>query len=217
MSVLSELWKKLARSRKYRESFAASVAKRIIPLQIRVLRRRRQWSQETLAERSSLTQGVISRAEDPDYGNLTVNTLIRIGAGFDCVYLGRFIPFSVLGRWYVALENETALRVPSFDDDIGIVGSGEAAQAHSTVGALLNPSRTRNQGGLFLVTEPNPPIQEIQRHSQYRNTRDEDLGGTYGRRRKQARSESRSRIGRTITSEPSQGIASGASPIAAAS
>ena len=119
MNGLSSLWEKLTRSKKYRESFVASVVKRMIPLQIRVLRKQRDWSQAQLATESKLTQGVISRAEDPDYGNLTVNTLVRIASGFDCAFVGRFVPFSELCRWYSMLEHENALRVPSFDDDAG--------------------------------------------------------------------------------------------------
>ncbi len=117
MSALYSLWEKLSRSRKYRESFAASVVKRMIPLQIRVLRKQRDWPQARLATESKLTQGVISRAEDPDYGNLTINTLVRIGSGFDCAFVGRFVPFSELARWYSNLADERTLEVPSFSDD----------------------------------------------------------------------------------------------------
>jgi transcriptional regulator with XRE-family HTH domain len=119
VSTLYDLRAKLTRSRKYRESFVASLAKRIIPLQIRVLRKQRDWSQAELAKESALTQGVISRAEDPDYGNLTVNTLVKIAAGFDCVFVGRFISFSELGRWYTTLSDERTLEVPSFSEDLG--------------------------------------------------------------------------------------------------
>jgi transcriptional regulator with XRE-family HTH domain len=83
-----------------------------------VLRTQRDWPQSKLAEKSGLTQGVISRAEDPEYGNLTVNTLVRIAGGFDCAFVGRFVPFSDLARWYEDLENEEALEVPSFDEEI---------------------------------------------------------------------------------------------------
>ena len=117
MNVLSNLWQKLNCSKRYRESFPAAVVKRMLPLQIRVLRKQRGWSQAQLAQESKLTQGVISRAEDPDYGNLTVNTLVRIGAGFDCAFVGRFVPFSELAKWYVDTSDEKMLEVPSFADD----------------------------------------------------------------------------------------------------
>jgi transcriptional regulator with XRE-family HTH domain len=98
----------------------------MVPLQIRVLRRQRDWSQSQLAKESKVTQGVISRAEDPNYGNLTVNTLVRIAAGFDCAYVGRFVPFSELGKWYTALTSESALEVPSFAADVGFIERKEA-------------------------------------------------------------------------------------------
>jgi transcriptional regulator with XRE-family HTH domain len=121
MSGLFNLQKKLDRSKPYRESWAASVVKRLIPVQLRVLRKQREWSQARLAQESKVTQGVISRAEDPDYGNLTMNTLVRLAAGFDCAFIGRFVPFSELGRWYANLEDEKALEVDSFGRDTGFI------------------------------------------------------------------------------------------------
>jgi transcriptional regulator with XRE-family HTH domain len=119
MNALSNLREKLNRSKRYRESFPAAVVKRMLPLQVRVLRRQRGWSQAQLAKESNLTQGVISRAEDPDYGNLTVNTLVRLAAGFDCAFIGRFVPFSELGKWYTNVTDEKLLEVPSFAQDQG--------------------------------------------------------------------------------------------------
>jgi transcriptional regulator with XRE-family HTH domain len=121
MNTLSNLWTKLSRSKRYRDAFTASVAKRMIPLQIRVLMKQRGWSQARLAKESNLTQGVISRAQDPEYGNLTVNTLVKIAGGFDCAYVGRFVPFSELAVWYTALGHEASLQVPSFAEDYGFM------------------------------------------------------------------------------------------------
>jgi transcriptional regulator with XRE-family HTH domain len=139
VNALSNLWEKLNRSKGYREAFPASVVKRMLPLQIRVLRKQREWSQAELAKESKITQGVISRAEDPEYGNLTINTLIRIAAGFDCALVARFVPFSELGRWYVGIAGENDLEVPSFIDDWGFVealpqlGAGAATISQWTV------------------------------------------------------------------------------------
>lgn len=119
MNALSNLREKLGQSKRYRESWTASVVKRMLPLQIRVLRRQREWSQADLAKESELTQGVISRAEDPNYGNLSINTLIRIAGGFDCAFIGRFVPFGELGRWYTTIADDKALEVPSFPQDRG--------------------------------------------------------------------------------------------------
>ncbi|MGO9261967.1 MAG: helix-turn-helix domain-containing protein [Bryobacteraceae bacterium] len=133
--LLSKLHEKLANKR-YRESFVASVAKRMIPAQIRRIRKQRDMTQATLAKASNLTQGVISRAEDSDYGNLTVNTLIRVAGGFDCAFVGRFVPFSELARWYVLLDNENCLEVPCFADDTGFTVGKPPTQELLTAGAI---------------------------------------------------------------------------------
>jgi transcriptional regulator with XRE-family HTH domain len=120
LSTLSKLHAKLASGRRYREAFVSSQLKRGIPFQVRALRKQRDWSQERLAQEANLTQGVISRAEDPDYGNLTLNTLLRIAAGFDVAFAGKFVPFSELGRWFLN-QSETTVQVPSFDDDVTFI------------------------------------------------------------------------------------------------
>jgi transcriptional regulator with XRE-family HTH domain len=134
VSVFSSLWGKL-RDKAYREAFVVSQLKRGLPMQIRVMLKDRGWNQGDLAERSGLKQGVISRAADPDYGNLTINTILRIASGFDVAYVGRFVPFSDLARWYADLS-EPALSVPGFSDDNGLVelkqSDATAAQQHSS-------------------------------------------------------------------------------------
>jgi len=124
--TISELWRKLS-NRKYRAAFARTQFKRLVPLQIQTLRKQRGWSQEELAEKANLTQGVISRAEDQDYGNLTVNTILSVAEGLDVAFVGRFVPFSELDRWYVKLSKET-MRVPSFDEESEAMIAGQGQQ-----------------------------------------------------------------------------------------
>jgi transcriptional regulator with XRE-family HTH domain len=124
---------KLASGKQYREAFVSSQLKRGIPFQVRALRKQRDWSQERLAQEATLTQGVISRAEDPDYGNLTLNTLLRIAAGFDVAFVGKFVPFSELGRWFLN-QSETTVQVPSFDDDVGFIERKEAQSVVQNLG-----------------------------------------------------------------------------------
>jgi transcriptional regulator with XRE-family HTH domain len=138
------LWQKLNRSKRYRESFPAAVVKRMLPLQIRVLRKQRGWSQAQLAQESKLTQGVISRAEDPDYGNLTINTLVRIAAGFDCAFIGRFVPFSELAKWYTSVTDEKTLEVPSFADDWRITDTLQSLTARHA-GPSQWPAQWQNE------------------------------------------------------------------------
>lgn len=116
MNIASTLWNRLAASKKYREEFVVSQVKQGIPFQIHAMRKDAGISQKELAEKSHLTQGVVSRAEDPDYGNLTLNTIVRISAGFDVAFIGNFVPFSKLVQWYEELS-ESAVRVEPFEKE----------------------------------------------------------------------------------------------------
>jgi len=113
----SYLWSKLD-DRDYRRAFLVGQFKRMVPFQIQILRKQRGWSQEQLAEASGLTQGVISRAEDPDYGNLTINTVLRIANGFDVAFIGKFAPYGELEDWFGGLSEK--IYVPSFDEENAI-------------------------------------------------------------------------------------------------
>ncbi len=115
VNTFKNVWNKLS-DRVYRRSFAATQFKRLVPFQIRSLRKNRGWSQGQLAENSRLTQGVISRAEDSDYGNLTINTILRIADGFDVAFIGKFIPYSELDDWFIGLS-EDEVKIPSFEEE----------------------------------------------------------------------------------------------------
>ena len=113
MNTYSDLWQKL-RNKEYRENFAALQLKRGVPFQIRAILKERGWTQEQLAEQANLTQGVVSRAQNPDYGNLTINTISRVAAGFDVAFVGRFVPFSELVDWFENLSEESG-NIETFD------------------------------------------------------------------------------------------------------
>lgn len=103
------LWNKLS-SKKYREAFVAGHLKQGIPFQIRSLLKSKGVKQEELAERSGLTQGAISRAASLTYGNLTLNTIIRIAAGFDIGFIGKFVSFGEMEKWYAELSEDTIVK-----------------------------------------------------------------------------------------------------------
>lgn len=118
MTTTSEhLWKKLAGSKTYREEFVAAQVKRAVPFQISALMGQKGLTQKELAKRAGLTQGVISRAADPGYGNLTLNTIIRVAAGLDVAFIGKFVPFSELVTFFDDLSEEDLANVPSFDEE----------------------------------------------------------------------------------------------------
>ncbi|MDA1313741.1 MAG: helix-turn-helix transcriptional regulator [Acidobacteria bacterium] len=116
MNTFNSIWRKLRRSKRYREEFVADHVKRAVPYQARALMKANKLNQQELAKRSKLSQGVISRAVDPSYGNLTLSTIIRLAAGFDLAYVGRFVPFSELARWYADLPDES-WKIPSFEEE----------------------------------------------------------------------------------------------------
>jgi transcriptional regulator with XRE-family HTH domain len=116
--TFESVWTKLLENgAAYRKAFVGSQVKRLIPFQIHALRKNRRWSQDELAKRCGLTQGVISRAEDPDYGNLTLNTTIAIAGGFDVAFVGKFVPFSELDDFVVGLSEVSSGSIPSFTEE----------------------------------------------------------------------------------------------------
>lgn len=117
MSILSKLWDKLKRSKKYRDAFVASHVKTGLPFQIKALRKERNLAQTDLAKLSGISQASVSRSEDPDYGVFSTNTLLSIAAGLDVAFIARFVPFTELAKWTTDLSNES-LVVPSFDDEV---------------------------------------------------------------------------------------------------
>jgi transcriptional regulator with XRE-family HTH domain len=155
VNTFSEVWSNFGKSKKYREAFAFSLFKRMVPFQIRALRRQRGWSQEQLATTANLTQGVISRAEDPDYGNLTINTIRRIAAGFDVAFVVKFVPFSELDKWFLDLSEKSA-EVPSFaeeDEALAIrpTAGAQAATEDDRVAELVKATVTNKQSKEGLV------------------------------------------------------------------
>lgn len=113
----SVLWGKLAASKEYRDAFASMQVKRAIPAQIRALMHQKEISQQDLADASALTQGVISRAANPNYGNLALNTIIKIAAGLDLAFIGEFVPFSRLCEWTLNWSDDKLGMVPSFENE----------------------------------------------------------------------------------------------------
>jgi transcriptional regulator with XRE-family HTH domain len=127
MTLISRVWLKL-RDKKYREEFVAAQARRAIPFQIRALMRKRQVSQQELAERSGLTQGVISRAANPAYGKLTLNTIIRVAAGLDVAFVGLFVPFSKLVDFYDRMSEERLANVLTFTEEDELIALEDREQ-----------------------------------------------------------------------------------------
>ena len=149
MNTFRDVWNSFAKSKKYREAFTFSLFKRMVPFQIRALRKQREWSQEQLAKSANLTQGVVSRAEDPDYGNLTINTIRRIAAGFDVAFIVKFVPFSELDKWFLDLS-EVSVQVRSFEEEnealaVALHVHAQDSMGDELVSDLVKATLTREQ------------------------------------------------------------------------
>jgi transcriptional regulator with XRE-family HTH domain len=118
MNSRTQLFSKF-RNKEYRDSFVAEYIASHIPLKIRGMRDRRGMSQTRLGELAGVKQEWISKLEDPNYGRLTISTLLKIASAFDCALSVDFVPFSQL------LDSATTLSaqsfdVPSFEEELGL-------------------------------------------------------------------------------------------------
>lgn len=118
MSVSSKekLLAKLTHNKAYRNAYVAEHVKTSVPLQIHHIREECDLTQAELAEKAKTTQTVISRLEDPNYGNLTLNSLLKIASALDIALLVKFVPFSRLLAEFDDLSPR-AFSVQSFDNE----------------------------------------------------------------------------------------------------
>jgi transcriptional regulator with XRE-family HTH domain len=124
-SIREQLVRKLE-DKEYRDAFVSEQIFSGLPLKIRSLREQRRLSQKQLGEKTSVAQAWVSKLEDPNYGKLTLSTLLRLASAFDVGLEVDFVPFSkvldnALGR------SKGSFKVGSFEQDHGL-GRGSAHQ-----------------------------------------------------------------------------------------
>jgi transcriptional regulator with XRE-family HTH domain len=85
-------------------------------LQIRALREQRHMSQTELGHAIDMAQTWVSKLENPDYGKMSVTTLLRLAHAFGTDLEIKFRPFSTtIDR--LSKQSDDYFLVPSFKDE----------------------------------------------------------------------------------------------------
>lgn len=116
----------------YREAFVASQIDNGVAFQIRVMRKKKEWTQKELGDKSGMKQTRIHVLEDPNKINVNISTLRRLASAFDVALMVKFVPFSDLVKWDNELSPES-LQVASFSEDIFFA---EKANIDLPIGAI---------------------------------------------------------------------------------
>jgi len=121
MSVVSKIKLMLKlRKKEYRDAYVSEHIKTSLPIQIKILREQRGWSQEHLAQLAKTTQTVISRVEDPNYGKLNLSSLLKMASAFDIALIVKFVPFSKILNEFEDVSPKN-LRVDNFEQEVLIL------------------------------------------------------------------------------------------------
>lgn len=100
----------------YRQAYLVASIEQGIAWQIKVNRQKRGLSQEELGELIGTTQSGVSRLEDPEYGNHSLESLVKLAHAFDCALSIKFVSYSRLAAESEDLSAE-ALYAKSFSDE----------------------------------------------------------------------------------------------------
>lgn len=115
ISVRSQLLESL-RDQEYRRQFVDERVRSSMALQIRSLRDQRDMSQKALGDALGMAQTWVSKLENPDYGKMSVATLLRLAHEFDTDLEIKFRPFSTtLDR--LPKQKDDYFHIPSFKDE----------------------------------------------------------------------------------------------------
>jgi transcriptional regulator with XRE-family HTH domain len=103
----------------YRDAFVAEQVFSRLPMKIRCLREAQDLTQRQLGDLAGIKQTWVSKLEDPNYGKLTIATLLKVASALDVGLQIDFVPYSkVLSD--AVYRTSGAFFVPKFADDPGM-------------------------------------------------------------------------------------------------
>lgn len=124
-----------------RDFFVEEFINTSIPFQIRAIRQSLGKTQKQLADDLSTGQSRVSQLENPDYGNLTLNTLKKLASIFDVALIVKFAPFSELvdlfDRW-----SPEKIAVATYAGDVRLHGSSALFRSESSIDHLRIETET---------------------------------------------------------------------------
>ncbi|MGI0080084.1 MAG: helix-turn-helix domain-containing protein [Nitrososphaerales archaeon] len=116
MNLRDQILEKLS-DKEYRDAYVEEFIFSRIPLKIRAMRDDREMSQTELGRKAGIAQPWVSKLEDPNYGRLTISTLLRVASAFDVGLYVDFVPFSEILGQSTSLSPDS-FQVKSFDDEV---------------------------------------------------------------------------------------------------
>jgi transcriptional regulator with XRE-family HTH domain len=113
MSVISKRFADELAEKEMRSAYLSAQTRTKLVNQIRTLRNQRGWSQGDFAKILGKPQSNVSRLENREYGNFSLNTLFELANAFDC---GLIVEFTAYEEFLLRTYNlaQSHLVVPSF-------------------------------------------------------------------------------------------------------